>query len=64
MHTFFYISVAYKGTGTNEPAIALFHLPAPYVLDLFEKDLPVSPESEHSGKTHILQRLLVSHHHA
>ena len=44
--------------------VAIFHLPALYVLVLFEKDLPVSLESERSGKTHILQQLPVNHHHA
>ena len=47
-------------TGPAEP----FHLPALYVLVLFGKGSPVSPGSEHSGRTHTLQRLPVTRRHA
>jgi len=34
-----------------------YHLPSLYVPALDEQDLPVSPESEHSGRNHELQQL-------
>lgn len=42
----------------------VLHLPSQCGLVLFGKDSPVSLESGHSGKTHILQPLPASHRHA